>query len=191
MEPQSDTTPRRARAPGTLWWTFVIAGAVLVAAALPLFAQQGPSGVATEVRAASDSGDRVTLAERGITTRFDWTNYYQGLMSGTGDKEWEYGGRLDSYTTLDAEKLGWWKEGVLRFRGEYRYGSLPSNLDGALLSTNVGMLLPTSGDDTPELTEISLLQKLSGNKSLIIGKINTLDLLANDPFYGGGESLVS
>lgn len=122
-------------------------------------------------------------ADSGITVNAQWTNYYQGLISGTGSKEWDYGGRFDGYASFDTEKLGWWKDGTLSLHAEYHYGNLSSNLGGVLLSSNVGMLLPLSNG--LELTNISLIQSLGSRSSLIIGKINLLDLLANDPFFGG------
>lgn len=90
---------------------------------------------------------------------------------------------VDGYASFDTEKLGWWKDGTLSLHAEYHYGNLSSNLGGVLLSSNVGMLLPLSNG--LELTNISLIQSLGSRSSLIIGKINLLDLLANDPFFGG------
>lgn len=132
-------------------------------------------------------GTRSNLADRGVTVDLDWTQYYQGLVSGTGSKDWDYGGRLDAYAGFDTEKLGLWKGGAFRLHAEYFYGDLSPNLGGVVAPSNVGMRLPNPG--TPEdlvFTNIALAQKIGDGGNLLVGKINTVDLIAADPFFGGG-----
>lgn len=132
-------------------------------------------------------GARTRMAERGLTADLDWTNYYQGLMSGDGDKSWEYGGRADAYLNVDTEKSGLWSGGVIKFHAEYFSGDLAPNLGGVALPGNLGMRLPNPGDgDKVELTNLTLAQRFGDRTNLILGRINTVDLLASDPFFGGG-----
>lgn len=42
-------------------------------------------------------------AERGITANARWSNYYQGLISGIGSREWDCGGWFDGYAGFDTE----------------------------------------------------------------------------------------
>ncbi len=130
-------------------------------------------------------GVRTNAAAYGVTFELDSTHYFQGLLAGAGDRDVKYGGRLDSYLNLDSTKLGWWDGGVIRVHGEYFYGDLDSNLGGTVLPTNVGVKLPLSGGDQWEATSIHLVQKLNDRMTLIAGKINTVDLLAGHPFFGG------
>lgn len=132
------------------------------------------------------NGLRTRLADRGIRVDIDSTHYYQGLLSGSGGNEFDYGGRIDVLLDFDAGKLGLWEGGVLRTHTEYRYGDLSANLGGVLVATNTGRLLPTGEDDEWVVTSIHLAQRIGERASLLIGKINALDLLAGDPFFGGG-----
>lgn len=130
-------------------------------------------------------GARTNLVERGITFDLETTQYYQGLVSGTGEHDFEYGGRLDAFVDFDTTKLGLWNGGVIRTRSEYSYGDLEPNLGGALVPTNLGVRLPDGGPKNLEMTALHLVQRLGERATLIAGKINTVDLLAADPFFGG------
>lgn len=132
------------------------------------------------------NGLRTRLADRGIRADIDSTHYYQGPLSGSGSGEFDYGGRIDVLLDFDTAKLGLWEGGVLRTHAEYRYGDLSANLGGVLVATNTGRLLPTGEDDAWVVTSIHLAQRIGERASLLIGKINALDLLAADPFFGGG-----
>lgn len=131
-------------------------------------------------------GARTTLAERGITVDFDSTLFYQGLISGEGGNDFEYAGRLDALVNFDTGKLGLWEGGVIRTHTEYRYGDLDPNLGGTLLATNAGLILPTGEHEEVILTSLHLAQRFGDRVNLLVGRINALDLLASDPFYGGG-----
>lgn len=129
-------------------------------------------------------GARTTMANQGVTFDLDSTNYYQGLLSGTGDHKFDDAGRLDAYLNFDSKKLGLWDGGLLRTHTEYRYGSLSPTLGGVVAPTNLGARLPEE-KDTVVVTSLNLVQKVNDKINVIIGKINTVDLLASDPFFGG------
>ncbi len=87
---------------------------------------------------------------------------------------------------FDTAKLGLWKGGAIRTHTEYAFGGLRANLGGAVLPMVLGVKLPNPGDRKHvDVTSIYLAQRISERVNLMIGKINPLDLLANDPFWGG------
>lgn len=131
-------------------------------------------------------GVRTRLFEAGITFNVESAHYYQGLLSGSGDKDFEYAGRLDALIDLDTSKLGLWQGGLIRTHTEYRYGDLSPNLGGALLATNAGLILPTGKHEEVVVTSIHVAQRLGDRVNVLLGRINALDLLAADPFFGGG-----
>jgi len=130
-------------------------------------------------------GARSSLAEKGATLDFRYTSFYQGLASGTGPQNYEYGGKVDAFINLDSAKMGLWEGGGFRSHFEYRHGDAPANLGGAIFAVNTALYWPV---DTPaELVATSLYftQKLGDRSSIAVGKFNPIDLLAADPFYGG------
>lgn len=131
------------------------------------------------------TGERTQWEEAGITLDLEFTQYLQGLASGTGSEDFYYGGRLDGFIELDTEKLGWWDGGSLNAHLEYNFGALPDSLGGAFFPTNTGMGFPNGSPDVLTATSLYLSQKLGTRGSLSIGKINALDLAENDPFFGG------
>jgi porin len=138
-------------------------------------------------------GARSDMASHGVLFELDIAHYYQGLISGTndpsdGEDDFAYGGRLDSYLTLDTEKLGWWRGGSLRAHAELYFGDLNPTLGGTLVPTNLGVRLPNGGGDI-EATSIYLAQRFGKRVNLMVGKINTVDLLLTHPFFGGAGYL--
>jgi porin len=131
-------------------------------------------------------GARSTMAEHGVSFDLDWTNYYQGLMQGTGDKSWEYGGRADAFLNIDTGKLGLWDGGLIRTHAEYYYGDLSANLGGTIAPTNLGVRLPNGDPEEVVVTSLHLVQSFGKGTNLIAGVINTVDLIAGHPFLGGG-----
>lgn len=131
-------------------------------------------------------GVRTGLGERGVTVDIESAHYYQGLLSGSGSNDFEYAGRLDALVDFDTGKLGLWQGGVFRTHTEYRYGELSPNLGGVLIATNAGLLLPTGAHEEVIVTSIHLAQRFGDRATVMVGRINALDLLAADPFFGGG-----
>jgi porin len=131
-------------------------------------------------------GARSFLQKKGVTFDLEWTQFYQGLGAGTGPKSFDYGGRLDAFLHFDTGKLGLWKGGGLHTHLEYRYGTLPAFRGGTLLPVNTGALLPLGSADTVVASSLYLSQQFGNRATLMIGKINTVDLLAADLFFGGG-----
>lgn len=135
------------------------------------------------------SGSPVAVAAdtsgQGVTFDFRSTSFYQGLASGTGAKDFEYGGKLDAFVNFDTEKLGLWNGGGFRSHLEYRYGDAPANLGGAIFAVNTALYWPVDTPDQLVATSLYFTQKLGERGSIAVGKFNPVDLLAQDPFYGG------
>lgn len=130
-------------------------------------------------------GTRSALADNGVTFDLRHTSTYQGLTSGTGPKDFKYGGKVDAFVNLDSGKLGLWEGGGLRTHFEYRHGNAPANLGGAIFAVNTALYWPVDTPDDVVATSLYLTQKLGERNRIAIGKFNPVDLLAADPFYGG------
>ena len=88
-------------------------------------------------------GARSWLETRGVKLDLELTMFYQGLESGTGSQDYEFGSRLDGFVKLDTGKMGLWKGGGLVSHLEYRSGDLPGSLGGTFFPTNSGMEFPS------------------------------------------------
>ncbi|MFM7641454.1 MAG: carbohydrate porin [Cyanobium sp.] len=138
-------------------------------------------------------GARTDLASRGVNLRLFATGFYQGQWSGdegffTAEDgrgtSFLPGGRLDALIDLDTTKLGLWRGGGFHAHLELEGGRVPGFRGGALWPVNAGAILPLSTPEELEATSLYYSQQWGGT-SLLVGKINAIDLLANDPFFGG------
>jgi len=128
---------------------------------------------------------RAWLGEHGVSVDFRHTSFYQGLASGTGDKDYNYGGKMDAFINFDSSKFGLREGGGFRSHLEYSHGNARTNLGGAIFAVNTALYWPT---DTPKelvATSLYITQKVGDRSSIALGKFNPVDLLAADPFYGG------
>ena len=166
-----------------------------VAAAAPVNAQEQTAGGTTTAPADSLwtrsylSGDwwgaRSYLAEHGVTLDLRYTSFYQRLASGTGDKDFEYGGKVDAFINLDSGKMGLWKDGGFRSHLEYSHGDAPANLGGAIFAVNTALYWPVGTPEELVATSLYFTQKVGGRSSIALGKLNPVDVYALDPIYGG------
>lgn len=129
-------------------------------------------------------GSRTRMEDVGVKLDADATLFYQGLVRGTGPKSFEFGGRLDGFAKLDTGKLGLWDGGGVVAHLEYVTGNLPGSLGGSFFPTNSGMEFPSDASDKLVATSLYVTQRFE-RASLLVGKINALDLLENDLFFGG------
>jgi porin len=132
-------------------------------------------------------GLRDTLADRGLSSDLSYTGFYQGTLSGSGagSDSFEYGDRFDALIDLDTGKLGIWEGGSFHTHLEYNFGKAPISRGGALIPTNMAAGLPLGYPDELVASSLYFSQRFSDEASMMIGKINVIDLLANDPFFGG------
>lgn len=129
-------------------------------------------------------GVRNKLADHGLVMDLSWTEFYQGTLSGDGYDDFEFGGRADALFHIDTGKLGLWDGGGFHAHVESRFGDAPASRGGALWPVNTGLALPIGEYESVVASSLYFTQKL-GDFSMMLGKINAVDLIANDPFYGG------
>jgi porin len=130
-------------------------------------------------------GFRDALGQYGI--RFDlWaTGFYQGMFEGTGNDDWDFGGRADLMINGDTGKLGLWSGGGLHAHVTYRGGDLPGFRGGALWPVHTSGSFPLGGKGEVVATSLYASQRFGDSTRLMLGKINAIDLLASHPFFGG------
>ena len=131
---------------------------------------------------------RAWLADRGVSVDFRYTSFYQGLASGTGETDYEYGGKSDLFINIDSSQLGLRKGGGFRSHFEYSHGDAPANLGGAIFGVNTAMYWPADTPDELVATSLYFTQKVGDRTSIAVGKFNPVDLYAQHPFYGGWGS---
>jgi porin len=153
---------------------------------LALTALASPALAAGEATLTGDwGGARTRLADNGVTLRADTTGFAQGGVSGASDQRWDGSGRADVFVDADSGGLGLWAGTGLHTHGEIRFADPRGNFGGQLLPANTGAVLPLTGAGRFEATSIYVSQRLDQRTSLLVGKINVIDLLARDPFFGG------
>lgn len=146
----------------------------------------GPACASDNANLTGDwGGARTRLADGGIDIRADTTGFGQGVVAGGADRRWDGSGRADLFVDLDGGRLGLLDGTGLRTHGEIRFADPRSSFGGQLLPSNTGAALPLTGVGRFEATSIYLSQRIDQRTSLLVGKINVIDLLARDPFFGG------
>ena len=66
-------------------------------------------------------GARSSLADKGVTLDLRYTSFYQGLVSGTGKQDFNYGGKVDAFINFDSGKMGLWEGGGFRSHVEFKH----------------------------------------------------------------------
>lgn len=130
-------------------------------------------------------GLRSASKEHGVTFDFWGTGFYQGLIEGDGNDDWEFGGRADLMINADTGKLGLWQGGGLHAHLTYRGGELGGFRGGALWPVHASGTFPLGAEDELVATSLYMSQRFGDSTRLMLGKINAIDLLASQPFSGG------
>jgi len=130
-------------------------------------------------------GLRPSLVDKGVSLNLDYTSTYQGLLSGTGSDDYEYAGKLDAFIKLDSAKLGLWSGGGFNAHLEYNHGEANAFRGGALWPVNTSKALPLGAPEKVAATSLYFTQQVGQKSAVLFGKINVVDLLAADPFFGG------
>ena len=125
---------------------------------------------------------RAWLADHGVSVD---TGVYQGLVSGTGGKDFKYGDKWDAFINLDSSKFGLREGGGFRSHFEYSCDNAPTNLGGAIFAVNTALYWPVETPNELVATSLYFTQKVGEHSSIALGKFNPVDLLAADNFYGG------
>jgi porin len=161
----------------------------IVGLASPIFADGEESLWARETLTGDWFGARDSLAEHGLTTELSTTGYYAGVLSGGGrNDEGDFGGRADAFLHLNTDKAGWWQGGGFHLHAESRFGEAADRTaprSGGLWPPNTGVALPLGDPDRLVASSIYYTHAFTPESVMMIGKINAVDLLASDPFFGG------
>ena len=129
-------------------------------------------------------GVRPELQQHGLTLNSSLTQFFQGLVSGQGNHEVEYGGKLDLTFAIDGQKLGLWPGLSVNGYGGFRYGETTNSAGEPLVPSNTALFLPTGKGDVFSLTSLTVTQSLSPNLAISAGRFDTV-LLYNTLFTGG------
>lgn len=179
--------------------TKVFFSAVAAATSLTSFAAEAPktAPAVTEERSFSQRdtltgdwfGARTVLEKRGIKFDLFFTDYYAGLFAGgVADQSFEFGGRADALIRIDTDKLGLWDGGGFQVHVESRFGDSASRSaprSGGLWPPNSGVVLPLGEPERLVASSLFFRQKIGSSAVLMLGKVNVVDLLESDPFFGG------
>lgn len=132
-------------------------------------------------------GSRTNLYEHGITLDAALTQVFQGVATGGNDtNDTTYTGLLDTGLTLDTGKLQWWSGGLFVFNAQTGFAdSFPLGA-GTVSPPNFTALYPTPDKPDAFLMEYYLMQALSKEIVVIVGRVNAVNFLdrnrfANDP----------
>jgi porin len=134
-------------------------------------------------------GQGPTMRDAGLDFRLEWSQFYQGLTRGDGDKRWQYGGKWDAQLRVDLSKLGFWNGLSVTAQGVANYGESVNAiaLGGSLLAVNSALFFPgIKGADASDLMALYVTQNFGNLVSLRVGKINMIELARYTPLKGGG-----
>ena len=122
-------------------------------------------------------GARDELAASGFIFDFQLTQFYQGLMSGEGSKQGEYGGKADYFMYFIGDQVGI-KGLTVALHGESSFGN---NVNGVAPFTppNINLLFPKPGTNNYSyLTQWLIMQQITDDGWTIAGgKFNGIDLM--------------
>ncbi len=164
-----------------------VAGAVICAAgAGPARAEDALSSLAAQPSLLdTPDGPKEQLRRYGITPDVWVTQIYQGEPGGDGGKTWAYGGKVDGFLKIDAEKLGLWTGLHVNVQYEHYFGENINRKDFALIPVNTAQAYLGEGTFHSALS-ISVTQDLSEQVSVSAGKFNMMTLASRTPLIGGG-----
>ena len=124
-------------------------------------------------------------ASDAVDLHADWTQFVSAAVAGDGDSAPRYGGRVDIYARIDAEKLGLWDGLAFNLQAETVYGRSTNRIGSSLLlPVNAALSVPANDDEAFDLS-YSVIQKI-GQVRIQAGKINLLDASAAIPIVAGG-----
>jgi porin len=131
------------------------------------------------------NGPKDELRRIGVAPDVWVTQFYQGQTEGDGDKTWRYGGKLDAFLKLDAEKLSLWRGFHVNVQYEHYFGQNINRRDFALIPVNTAQAY-VERDGYHSALSVSVTQDIGKHISVSAGKFNMMTLAAKTPLIGGG-----
>jgi porin len=130
-------------------------------------------------------GPKEQLRPFGIEADVWVTQFFQGIAAGGNKGVSRYGGKLDAFLKVDAEKLGLWRGLSVNAQYEHYIGDNINQKDYALVPVNAAQAF-VAVDNYHTALSLVVTQKLSDQLSLSVGKFNTMTLASQTPLIGGG-----
>lgn len=130
-------------------------------------------------------GPKEQLRSIGIMPDVWVTQFYQGQTEGDGSKTWRYGGKLDTFLKVDAEKLGLWRGFHVNVQYEHYFGQNINRTDFALIPVNTALAY-VERDGYHSALSVSITQDFGEYFSVSAGKFNMMTLASKTPLIGGG-----
>jgi porin len=169
----------------------VLAATAVAASAADLEFFKGPAPIVTPTGPQTLTGDWFgqgpAMRAAGLDVRLEWSQFYQGLLRGEGDKRWRYGGKWDAQVRADLSRLGFWNGLSVTGQGQFNYGHSVNGIGGALLPVNTALMFPgIEGADRSDIMALFATQHFGDLVSLRVGKLNLLEFPRATPLRGGG-----
>lgn len=130
-------------------------------------------------------GPKDQLRRFGIETDVWVTQFYQGIVADAFDRTARYGGKMDFFLRVDAEKLGLWKGLKVNAQYEHYFGRNLNRQDLALVPVNAAQAF-IERDGYHSALSLSVTQEFGEHFSLTAGKFNMMTLASQTPLVGGG-----
>ena len=130
-------------------------------------------------------GPKEQLRSIGVMPDVWVTQFYQGQTEGSGSNTWRYGGKLDAFLKVDAEKLGLWQGFHVNVQYEHYFGQNINRADSALIPVNTALAY-VERDGYHSALSVSVTQELGEYISVSAGKFNMMTLASKTPLIGGG-----
>jgi len=168
----------------------LVLAAVLLAhtSALGIAQELSPRSGGDQYKSLSDGywEARSDLRKAGLNLDLWYTQFYQGVVSGAGSRQWQSGGKGDVIATFDASKFGLWQGLYINVHAELLTGKDANTQgDGSLIPLNTALAFPRLGGHEQDVSLI-VTQNFNERVSLSFGKFNMLDAAAKTPLIGGG-----
>jgi len=131
-------------------------------------------------------GLRKNMVDKGIFFDMSLTQVYQGNLAGgrSTDEGMRYNGMLDYWLSIDTAKAGLWSGGLIMVHGVTAFGDAANRQAGSLLPINYTSLFPSpaGGPRDTGLPEVYVMQALSEELTLVVGKFNLMGLGEQNAF---------
>ncbi len=131
------------------------------------------------------NGPKAELRRFGIDADIWVTQFFQGVAAGANDGVSRYGGKLDAFLKIDAEKLGLWRGLRVNAQYEHYIGLNINQKDYALVPVSAAQAF-VAQDNYHSALSLVVTQQMSNQLSVSVGKFNTMTLAAQTPLIGGG-----
>lgn len=130
-------------------------------------------------------GPKALLRRYGVDADLWVTQFFQGIAAGGNNGVSRYGGKVDGFLKVDAEKLGLWRGLRVNAQYEHYFGQNINNKDFDLVPVNAAQAF-VANDNYHSALSLSVTQQLSKELSLSVGKFNMMTIASQTPLIGGG-----